>query len=214
MPKKINSDVKIILVVALAFAIVSIVLYNIEFESDITPTTTTTTTTLQPNLRDSGTLVVVFKDDAHKIPGGGVVTSMNFTVTSVELLRNGSSDWEYVFSGEKRLDILKYTETFAKISEAELDAGNYTSLRVGFSDGSISVKNTLTGVYTPKTYSLIVPEIREFSQIFEIGAAETITLVVDFDIGQSVTRTSEGYMFNPIVFIEEHYGRLSNVDAV
>jgi hypothetical protein len=215
---KSSPNLKILIFAVIAFIAVSAILYNTSFEEDIVPTTTTlqTTTTTSVIKENKGTLVVLFKDEEHKIPGGATVKTMNFKVTGMEALLNKSSgmEWVSLIDSKKSLDLLKYTDTLAKIAEKETESGRYEKIKIMFSEGNISITNSLLGIYRPKFYNLIVPEEKTFDYLFNVPEGEILTLTLDFDIENSVTRTADGYTFDPQVTFSEQAGHVTNVENI
>jgi len=139
---------------------------------------------------------------------------MNFTVTMMEVYDGSDGVWTSMVNAEKTLDLLKYTTTLAKISEEEIDAGNYSKIKIGFSDGSVSLTNTFLYIYRPKVYDLIVPDETIIEYEFNITDGGTLTLTLDFDIWNSVSHTAEGYTLDPVIIVSEEAGRAENMEEI
>jgi len=228
MSKKLRKtkSLKLLLLFAFALIVVFVILANFPSETGIlltTPTTTTTTTqptatTLPPTTTtipvSKGTLIIAFKDEDQKIPGGAVLKSMNFTVTGIEVYNEPDDEWTSVLDGEKTLDLLKYTTTYAKIAEKEIDAGGYDKIKLMFSDGSISLVHTLLGIYNPKVYTLSVQEETTVDYEFNITDGSTLTLILDFDVKYSVMRVGVGYSLTPIIDISEQFSSATNMEEI
>ncbi len=160
-----------------------------------------------------GTVIIAFKDEDQKIPGGAVLKSMNFTVTGIGVY-DEFGEWVSVLDGEKTVDLLKYTTTLAKISEKGIDARSYGKIKLGFSEGSISLTNTLLYIYRPRVYDLIVPNETIVEYEFNITDGETLTLTLDFDIWNSVSHIAEGYIMDPVIIVSEQSGSATNMKEI
>lgn len=231
---KIKTPIKVeklnlVLIAAIALVVISAILYNMPFESEVSYTTTTTvlgttTTTVQTTTTTTptakGTVIIAFKDEDQSLPGGAIVKGMDFAVTGVEVLASAGEDdrnsdeWIKIFEGEKTLDLLKYTTTFAEIAEKEIDTGRYDKIKIMLSDGTVSIVHTVVGIYKPKIYDLEVQEETTVDHEFEIVEDETLTLVLDFDVRYSVKRIGVGYLMTPIIVVSEQTGRAENMAKV
>ena len=228
---KIKTPIKmeklnLVLIAAIALVVISAILYNTPFESEVpyTATTTvlvTTTTTVQATTpATKGTLIIAFKDEDQSLPGGAILKSMDFVVIGIEVLASsgeddgGSGGWIKIFEGEKTLDLLKYTATFAEIAEKEIDTGRYDKIKIMLSDGTVSIVHTAVGIYRPKIYDLEVQEETTIDHEFEIAEGETLTLILDFDVRYSVKRIGVGYLMTPIIVVSEQPGRAENMAEV
>lgn len=224
-------NLKLLLLFVFVFIVVFAILYKFPFEIEISPTTTTiaplttTTTTAAPPTTTvpvaEGTLIIAFKDEDQKIPGGAVLKSMNFTVTGIEVYgeadeKSGeeAGEWVSILDEEKTLDLLKYTTTYAKIAEKEIDAGSYDKIKIMLSDGSVSLVHTLVGIYRPKVYTLSVQEETTVDHEFNITAGSTLTLILDFDVRYSVMRVGAGYSLTPIIIVSEQSGSATNMEEI
>jgi hypothetical protein len=180
--------------------------------------TTTTAYTVPP--AQKGTLVIALKDEDHKIAGGAVVKSMNLTLTDVEVYYNKTDntgktgEWVQLINGIKTLDLLKYTTNFAKVAQKDVDAGSYEKIRLKFSSGSISITSTLLFIYSPRKYDLTVPSETVINHAFNVSSGGTLTLILDFDVENSITHTADGYSMTPIIKVSEQTGEASNLVAV
>jgi len=222
LPKDIFST-RYILGILLALVFLAVII-NLRYsdETFIEPTTTTirqttTTTTYTPTTtlptipqKSTGKLVVALKDEEHKLPGGTIVKSMNFTLTKVSVYSDDGK-WVEVFSGAKVLNLLDYTDTLAIVAEANIEEGTYEKLKLGLSDGSIWITNTFLYIYTPKKYIMAVPTEKTVDHIFKITPDDTLTLILDFDIESSVSRTGEGYLMDPKISVVVRSGVPDNV---
>jgi len=195
IPTSLIVFVTVIAVVA-AFLLVSYV--------PITPEITTTTTSLPAK----GGLIIAVKDVSHKLPRIGTVYALNLTINSVEVHfvganENATGQWIVLFSGEKTLDLLQYTDVIAIISEQELTPGKYTQIRLNLSDSTIKIYNLAMYIYN-KTFPLKVPS-KELKLIhnFNIEQNKTVVLTLDFDVEQSVEKIGLDYTLRPTVKILE-----------
>lgn len=212
-----SKSLKLLMLLAFFLIVVFVILYNFPSETVPSPTTTTTTT-LPPTTTtipiEKGTLIIAFKDEDQKIPGGAVLKSMNLTVTGIEVYDESDDEWMSVLEGEKTLDLLKYTTTLAKIGEREIDAGAYSKIKLGFSDSSVSLTNTFLYIYRPKVYDLIVPDETIVEYEFNITDGGTLTLTLDFDVPNSVSHIAEGYIMDPVIVVSEEDDRAENMEEI
>lgn len=213
MAKQMSFELKIAFVIIVAFIAISVIMYNIPFEEEIA----TTTTTLDPNANTiangMGSLVVAFKGGHPDLVGGSTATAVDLTITSIDVLLNGTYgyEWVSVLESDKSLNLLSYTDSLGKVAEKEIESGRYEQIRIGFSDSSIMLKNELIGFYTPKEYDLIVPDNTTFDHLTNLVEGSVLNLIIDYDISSSVTRTADGYIFDPVVTFSEQSGHLTNV---
>jgi len=210
--------------IILAFALILFVAISISFymrssETSLFPPTTTiptttipTTTTLPPTPK--GTLIIALKDEDQKIPGGALLKNMSFTVSGVEIYSDDTEEWMSVLAEEKTLDLLKYTTTYAQIVEEEIEADAYDKIKLSLDPGEVTLVHTIVGVYRPKTYDLIVQEETTIDHEFNITEGQTLTLVLDFDIPNSVMRTGVGYLLTPVITVTEEIGQAENLIEV
>jgi len=196
-----------------------------QLTTSTTATTTTAaeqTTTAQTTtpIANTGTLIVALKDEDHKIPGGTVVKSLNFTITAIDIHANRTAEnetseqWVQLLDGQKTLDLLKYTTTFAKVAEKEIDTGQYDKIRLKLSNGSIAITNALLYIYNPRVYNLILPNETASVNTLNMLSGETLTLILDFDIENSVTHTADGYVMNPIIKFSEQAGIATDLEEI
>lgn len=225
----LHSNLKLIAIVVFAMVIISSVIYGqyvAYLESTGTSPRTTTTTTTSPQTATTastvqpaqkGTLVIALKDEDHKIPGGAVVKSMNFTLTDVEVYynkTNNTAKWVQLINGIKTLDLLKYTTNFAKVAQMDVDAGSYDKIRLKFSSGSISITSTLLYIYNPRKYDLTVPSETVVNHAFNVSSGGTLTLILDFDVENSIMHTADGYSMTPIIKVSEQTGTATNLEDI
>jgi hypothetical protein len=216
---KLTADTKTIMLAVCAMFAVFLLIYLLptlvgngrSLEGKVTPPTTTQPATEQA--ATTGTLVIALKDEDHKLPGGAVVKSMNFTVAGVDVHAK-SGGWTQLASDSRKLDLLKYTTTYAVVAKEDIDAGSYDKVRLKLSNGSVSIVHTLLGIYSPKVYGLDVPAETDVAHEFNITAGQTLTLVLDFDIENSLVRTSDVYTLTPVIKVSQAAGELENTEAV
>jgi|GEM_PF-3313190 len=211
----------LILFILLVAAVVKTLQYfsetSIVTTTTLPPTTITTTTAIAPTTTTTlpakleGRLVIALKDEEHKIPGGSTVHQMEFTVTSVEVYKEGDDgdevgEWIELTAEPKALDLLEYTDNVAVVAEADIEEGTYEKLKIGLSGGSIWITNDIFYIYTPKKYGLIVPSETTVEHMFNVTGGETLTLVLDFDIEHSVSRVGVDYKLDPKISVTEQTG--------
>lgn len=193
------------LIVVIAVAAVFLLVYRAPTPPGATTTTIATTTTLLPA---KGDLIVAVKDVFHRVSQVGTVYALDLTINSVEAHfigadENATGQWIVLFSGEKTLDLLQYTDVRAIVGEQELTPGKYTEIRLNLSDSTIKVYNPAMYIYN-KTFPLKVPS-KELKLIrnFNIEQNKTVVLTLDFNVEQSVKKTDQGYILSPTVAILE-----------
>jgi hypothetical protein len=206
--KSTPKSVQFLIVFLVAIVIVGFFLtQQYKIAPPISPTTTTTTQTPPPVTK--GDLVIVVKDVPQKVQRLGTVTALELNITKIEVHMTGSNEtnettgWITVFEGIKTLDLLQFTDVVAIVGEKELEPGKYTQIRMILSDSSIKIYNADMSIFN-KTFPLKVPS-KELKLVhnFEVQKDKTLVLTLDFDVGQSLDKTSDGYLLKPTVKILE-----------
>ena len=90
----------------------------------------------------------------------------------------------------------------------------YNKIKVELSDGTVSIVHTAVGIYRPKIYSLAVQEETTVDYEFDIVEGATLTLILDFDVENSVRRTGMGYLLTPLIDVSEQVGQAANVEEI
>ena len=211
----ISVGIVAVIVIALAFVFSSV-------QPPVQPTTTTVstispTTTLPP----TGTLLIAVKDVKQKLQGLGDATSLILTISSIQIHKTGSNStdenvtaegWITIFSGSKTLDLLDYMDVKAIIGEKELEAGKYTQIRLYIVNATINITNTEMYIKNKKYQMTIagsgkleVPSnVLKLNHPFTVEEGKTISLTLDFDVPQSVSRGGTGsYFLKPVIGIIE-----------
>jgi len=192
-------------------------LFSSQYQQPTTTTTTTTavTTTILPSKEK---LIVAAKDAREKLVGFGYATSLNLTISSIQIhTANDSSEdsnitvagWTTIFEGTKTFDLLEYTDASAIIGEKELDAGKYTQIRLYISDANIKIYDIWRNI-SNKTYPMEIPnKVLKLASPFTIEQNKTTVLMLDFDVPSSVpSRESIAgigmtYKLTPVVKVSE-----------
>jgi len=202
-------DYRLYLMIAAIVVLAAIVYFSTYYKPVSPPVPTTTpivaTTTTTPVIT-TGTLLIGVKDAKHRLPGGNDIIGLNITITKVEVHmatenETDESGWLTIYEGSKTLDLIKYNETTAIISRNDLDAGKYTQIRLYINDSNIKITNIFQQFYN-KVYPVIIKnEDKPFKVVhpFSIEAGKTLTLTLDFDVDNSVTKDSEGYKLKPVL---------------
>jgi len=208
---KLLAALCIIIIFALYF------LFSSQFQQPTTTTTTTTavTTTILPSKEK---LIVAAKDAREKLVGLGYATSLNLTISSIQIhtTSNTTEDsnitaagWITVFEGTKAFDLLEYTDALAIIGEKELDAGKYTQIRLYISDAKIKIYDLGRNI-SNKTYPMEIPsKVLKLVNPFTIEQNKTTVLTLDFDVPSSVPSREAvagigmAYKLTPVVKVSE-----------
>lgn len=175
-------------------------------QSQVTPQTETTIP--KPAIA-KGSLIIVAKDVAQKLKsvGLGEATELFITIKSVQVnkqidpLENRAvlaDVWTTLFSGDKGFDLLQYTDKTAFIAEKEVDAANYSQIRLYISGATMKINNPEFQI-SNKTYTMYFSNNAfKITRPFSVEENKTTVLKLDFDIPALVTRTSQGYTFGPL----------------
>ena len=133
-------------------------------------------------------------------PPSQQVTSVQVTVSSVEILKTGGnetdeSSWKSMkLSGSNTFDLLQIKGLEQVLSTIDLSAGTYTQIRMQVS----KIQVTLQG---GQPQDATVPSGKlKFIQPFTVVAGKTTVLLFDFDADHSVNITGEGkIIFKPVI---------------
>ena len=207
-------------IVAVAVILFVIAFAKMQFPEVVTTTTTSIvpTTTIVPS---TGTLMVAVKDVNQKLHGLGQTTSLILTVSSIQVHKAGTNEtdenvtaegWITVFSENKTFDLLGYTDVKAILGEVELEPGKYTQIRMYIDSATINITNTETNVKNRKypmtvagSGNLEVPsKVLKLNHPFDIEEGKILSLTLDFDVPNSVSRGGIGvYFLKPVIGITE-----------
>ena len=166
-------------------------------------------TTISKPAIAKGNLIIVAKDVAQKLKtvGLGEATELFITIKSVQVnkqidpLENRAvlaEGWTTLFAGDKGFDLLQYTDNTAFIAEKEVDAANYSQIRLYISGATVKINNPEFQI-SNKTYTMYFSNNAfKITRPFSVEANKTTVLKLDFDIPELVSRTSQGYTFGPL----------------
>jgi len=223
LKNKSSSKNKIVIGIAI-LAVAVVLLATFSTQISITPVTTTTvpaaftTTTTVPS---TGTLLISVKDVKQKLAGLGQATSLILTINSIQVHKTGTNStdenvtaegWITIFSGSKTFDLLDYTDVKAILGEVELEPGKYTQIRMYIDSATINITNTEMSVKNRKypmtiagSGNLEVPsKVLKLNHPFDIEEGKTLSLTLDFDVPNSVSRGGIGvYFLKPVINILE-----------
>ena len=123
------------------------------------------------------------------------VEHIYITFSSITAHRTGQG-WETIFEGEKTVDLKALMEGEALIAEVELEAGDYTQLRLQISEASI--------VLDGQSHQLEVPsgEVK-IPCLFTVDETTTVTILLDFSAQDSIRVIEAGksnrYILRPVI---------------
>ncbi|MEW6295926.1 MAG: DUF4382 domain-containing protein [Candidatus Diapherotrites archaeon] len=139
-----------------------------------------------------GTLVLKITDaNEMTIPG---LTSLNVTISNIEVHKTEGGKWITFFQGEKTFDLMKLSNVQEIIGQSQLEAGHYTQIRFDVTK--------VEAVIDDNTFSVMVPGdkiklVREFT----IDENKTVTLVIDFSPA-SLKKAADKFIVKPVIKIE------------
>lgn len=198
-------DYRLYLMIA-AIVVLAAIVYFFNYYKPVSPPVATTTTTTTTPVITTGTLLIGVKDAKYRMSGGNDIVGLNITITKIEVHvdtgnETDESGWLIVYEGSKTVDLIKYNDTIAILSQKDLDAGKYTQIRLYINESNIKITNIFQQFYN-KVYPVIIKdENKPFKVVhpFSIEAGQTLTLTLDFDIANSVTKDAEGYKLKPVL---------------
>ena len=123
------------------------------------------------------------------------VEHIYITFSSITAHRTGQG-WETVFEGEKTVDLKALMEGEALIADVELEAGDYTQLRLQISEASL--------VLNGESHQLEIPsgEVK-IPCLFTVDESSTVTIVLDFSAKDSIrvveADNSNRYILRPVI---------------
>ena len=203
-----------VIIIALVAAFIS---YYGEYKPPLQPTNIPGVTPQQPQVNPvtepvqptpKGGLIIAVKDATQKLKtvGLGEATELFITVKSVQVdtqidpIDNRSvlvSGWTTLFDGDKGFDLLRFTDNSGLLAEKEVDAGNYSQIRIYISGANIKINNAEFQIFN-KTYPMYLPtEVFKMTTPFSVEDGKTTVLTLDFDVPSLVSRTSQGYTLGP-----------------
>jgi hypothetical protein len=128
------------------------------------------------------------------------VTSINVTVTSVEIHKAGASaddesGWlPMKLSGANTFDLLQISGLESVLATSDLTPGTYTQIRMDVTKVSVTFKGS-----QPEAAKLPSDKLK-FTQPFEVAAGQTTVLLFDFDALKSLNVTGWGRVtFKPVI---------------
>ena len=172
-----------------------------------TTTDNSTTSGAPTGPTGTGTLSVTIKD---KPLDGAVALLVKFTEVSVHA--SGGAWVKLPFAGgftDRTCDLMQLKTAVDVLGVGQLDAGHYTQLRLTVSEAKIFFDGAPTGI----TCAAAIPDpsvngktvdvpsgVLRLEPQFDLAAAGTVTIMLDFDADQSVHQTGNGkYMMTPVI---------------
>jgi hypothetical protein len=147
---------------------------------------------------EKGTLSLKITD----APGELNISKALVTISYVEVHiaaggNNSSAEWVNVVNESQQFDLIQLENVTDILGNASLDIGIYTQIRLHIDEALV----TIDGV----EYDLEIPsETIKLVHQFIIEAQETTTLVLDFDIKESVHKTgNDRYILQPTIRVFE-----------
>ena len=144
----------------------------------------------------TGQLVLKITD----VPGDLNITRANVTISQVAVHRsaavnNTTAEWFTVVNKSQTFNLIALQNVSKFFGSVTLSAGWYTQIRLYIE----SVVLTIDGV----EYDCKIPSNTiKLTTPFNISANKTTTLILDFDVKESVHETGNGkYMFKPTIKI-------------
>ncbi len=123
------------------------------------------------------------------------VEHIYITFSSIKAHRTGQG-LETIFEGEKTVDLKALMEGEALIADVELEAGDYTQLRLVISEASLVIDG--------QTHQLEIPsgEVK-IPCLFTVDETSTVTILLDFSAKDSIRVIEAGnsnrYILRPVI---------------
>jgi hypothetical protein len=142
--------------------------------------------------KGEGTLILKITDK----PGDLNITEAWINISSIQVHKSGNNTtagWHTIVEEEKTFDLIKLRNVTAFLGKENLTVGNYTQIRLNVNKALVTINETEFDLTIPsRMIKLIKP--------FNITEGETTTLILDFDVNESVHKTgSDKYMFKPVI---------------
>jgi len=143
---------------------------------------------------DVGTLQLKITD----APGDLNITEALVTISSIEAHiaaggNNSSAGWITVISEPQQFDLILLENVTDVLGSEILDAGIYTQIRLNVDEALVTIDDVQYDLKIPsKTVKLV--------HQFIIGPDTTTTLILDFDVQESVHKTgNDKYIMQPTI---------------
>lgn len=155
-----------------------------------------------------GRLEIYLTDSSekYKVNDAETYSAVNITISKIEAHIAGDDEedegeWIWVAGEESSYELIEeLTDNSILLSKVELTPGKYTQIRLFITDASLDIELGEIGVPVeiPSVYQTGIKLIHPF----EIIAAETIELTIDFDAEKSIIKTGNGsYKLMPVIKI-------------
>ena len=147
---------------------------------------------------EKGTLILKITD----APGDLNISEALVTISFIEVHiaaggNNSSAEWVTVINESQQFDLIQLINVTDILGSTTLDVGIYTQIRLHIAEALVTIDDVQYDLEIPsKTVKLV--------HQFIIKPDETKTLVLDFDIKESVHKTgSNKYILHPTIKIIE-----------
>lgn len=143
----------------------------------------------------TGQLVLKITDDPDLNITKAVVRISQVTVHRSATVNNTTAGWEMIVNESQTFDLISLQNVTAFFGSVNLSVGMYTQIRLLVESCVITVNGT--------EYDCKVPSDKiKLNTPFTLLPSQTITLIMDFDVQESVHENGNGnYIFNPVITI-------------
>jgi len=129
-------------------------------------------------------------------PGDLNITKAWINISTIQVHKSGNNTtagWTTIIEDAKDFDLIQLRNITEYLGKENLTVGNYTQIRFNINKANVTIDNVVYNLTIPsKTIKLIKP--------FNITEGETTTLILDFDVNESITETGNNkYMLKPTV---------------
>lgn len=147
---------------------------------------------------EKGTLTLKITD----APGDLNISEALVTISYVEVHiaaggNNSSAEWVTVINESQQFDLIQLVNVTDILSSTILDVGIYTQIRLHIAEALVTIDDVQYDLEIPSGTVKLVHQ-------FIIKSGNTTTLILDFDIQESVHKTgSDKYILQPTIKIIE-----------
>lgn len=147
---------------------------------------------------EKGTLTLKITD----APGDLNISEALVTISYVEVHiaaggNNSSAEWVTVINESQQFDLIQLVNVTDILSSTILDVGIYTQIRLHIAEALVTIDDVQYDLEIPSGTVKLVHQ-------FIIKSGNTTTLILDFDIQESVYKTgSDKYILQPTIKIIE-----------
>ncbi|MEF8848892.1 MAG: DUF4382 domain-containing protein [Candidatus Thermoplasmatota archaeon] len=146
----------------------------------------------------TGTLVMKITDAPSDLNISEAMVSISSVMVHLGAGGNNTTaGWHTVVNESQTFDLIALQNVTDVLGEQELQAGNYTQIRLNIDNANVTIDGVKHDLMIPSSTVKLV-------NAFKINGSETTTLILDFDIHDSVHETGNNkYILQPTIRVIE-----------